>query len=64
MANKTREKHRGATYKNIQIMLRPSSLMTFEVEGQVIGARETALAMNALERFGSRVFAVMAGEFI
>ena len=35
-------------------------LMSFEMEGQVIGARETSLAMNTFERFGAGVFAIMA----
>jgi len=30
------------------------------MEGQVIGARETSLAMNTFERFGAGVFAIMA----
>ena len=40
------------------------SLMPFEVESQMVGAGEGAVAVDALERFGTRVLAVVAGQFV
>ena len=39
-------------------------LMSFEMEGQVIGAREASLAMYTFERFGAGVFAIVARQFV
>ena len=39
-------------------------LMSFEMEGQVIGARETALAVNTFERFGAGVFPIVARQLV
>ena len=41
-----------------------SLLMSFEVEGEVVGARKAAVTMPALERLGPRVLAVVAGELV
>ena len=38
--------------------------MSFEMEGQVIGAREASLAMYTFERFGAGVFAIVARQFV
>lgn len=38
--------------------------MALLVQGQVIGAREAAIAVRAFERLGARVLAVVAREFI
>jgi hypothetical protein len=66
MANKTRETTRVFYIPTscIHFVVVDFLLVTFEVEGQVVGAGETAFAMNALERFGARVFAVMAGQLV
>ena len=34
------------------------------MEGQVVGAGETAFAVDALERLGACVFAVVTGQFV
>ena len=34
------------------------------MEGQVIGARETALAVNTFERFGAGVFPIVARQLV
>ena len=41
-----------------------SLLVAFEMQGQVIRAREAALAVDALERLGARVLAIVARQFV
>ena len=40
------------------------SLVALEVEGEVVGAREAAIAVHALERLGARVLAVVARQLV
>lgn len=44
--------------------LRSHQQVALPVQGEVIGAREAALAIRALERLGSGVFAVMTCQLV